>query len=220
MTEAEWLACADPVSMLRFLKGKANDRKLRLFACACCRRLWHLLVDERGRNGVGVAERLADGRATRDEVKEAEGHARRTMTSVPANAGYNATCAVVIALSHASYHGAFLQLAADTADIAGYAVEPTGGQGKSAEHAAQAVLLRDISGNPFHPMTADPSWLTSAAISLAQGIYADRAFDRFPILADALQDAGCDHPDILAHCRSDGPHVRGCWVVDLVLGRT
>jgi hypothetical protein len=84
---------------------------------------------------------------------------------------------------------------------------------------APAELLRDIFGNPFRPVTADPSWLTSTVVALARGIYDDRAFDRLPILADALQDAGCDHADILAHCRSDDPHARGCWVVDLLLGK-
>jgi hypothetical protein len=79
--------------------------------------------------------------------------------------------------------------------------------------------LRDIFGHLFRPVTADPSWLTHTVVSLASGIYAERAFDRLPILADALQDAGCDNADVLTHCRCDGPHVRGCWVVDLVLGK-
>jgi hypothetical protein len=81
-------------------------------------------------------------------------------------------------------------------------------------------LALDVFGNPFRPVALDPSWLTSTVVQLAQGIYADRAFDRLPILADALQDAGCEHPDVLAHCRSDGPHVRGCWVADLLLGKS
>jgi hypothetical protein len=72
---------------------------------------------------------------------------------------------------------------------------------------------------PVPPVAIDPSWLTSTVVALAGGIYDERAFDRLPILADALQDAGCEHPDILAHCHSDGPHVRGCWVVDLILGK-
>ncbi len=79
------------------------------------------------------------------------------------------------------------------------------------------VVVRDILGNPFRPLTLDPSWLTSAVLLLARGIYDERAFDRMPILADALRDAGCDSPDILDHCRDpNGVHVRGCWVVDLV----
>ena len=90
-------------------------------------------------------------------------------------------------------------------------------------HTAPAILseqlVRCIFGNPFRPVTVDPAWLTPTVVALAEGIYADRAFDRMPILADALQDAGCDNADILNHCRSDGPHVRGCWVADLLRGK-
>jgi len=81
-------------------------------------------------------------------------------------------------------------------------------------------LLRDIFDNPFRPITVDPAWQTETVVALANSIYTDRAFDRMPILADALEEAGCDHADVLAHCRGDGPHVRGCWVVDLVLGKS
>jgi len=80
-------------------------------------------------------------------------------------------------------------------------------------------FLRDIFGNPFLPVVFDPSWLTPTVVALANSIYVDRAFDRMPILADALEEAGCDNADILLHCRGDGPHVRGCWVVDAVLGK-
>ena len=79
-------------------------------------------------------------------------------------------------------------------------------------------LVRDIFGNPFRPVTIDPRWLTSTVVDLASAIYEERAFDRMPILADALMDAGCDNEEIIAHCRSEGPHVRGCWVVDLLRG--
>jgi hypothetical protein len=82
------------------------------------------------------------------------------------------------------------------------------------------ALLRDIVGNPFRPVAFDPNWRTSTAVALATRMYDSRDFSVMPILADALQDAGCDHPDILAHCRDDGPHARGCWVVDLVLGKS
>ena len=81
-----------------------------------------------------------------------------------------------------------------------------------------ANLLRDIFGNPFCPIAPASSWLTTDVLALARGIYEERAFDRMPILADALQDAGCDNDTVLAHCRDTSPtHVRGCWVVDLVL---
>jgi hypothetical protein len=87
------------------------------------------------------------------------------------------------------------------------------------EQAALATLIRDIFGNPFRPVAFDPRWRTDDAVGLARGIYEDRAFDRLPLLADALMDAGCDSDDILSHCRGEGPHVRGCWIVDLVLGK-
>ena len=91
--------------------------------------------------------------------------------------------------------------------------------GGPAECAVQASLLRDVFGNPFRPVAFDPRWRTADVTALARGIYDDRAFDRLPLLADALMAAGCDSEDLLAHCRSEGPHVRGCWVVDLVLGK-
>ncbi|MBP3959963.1 hypothetical protein J8F10_32375 [Gemmata sp. G18] len=72
---------------------------------------------------------------------------------------------------------------------------------------------------PFRPVALDPAWLTSTVVALAQGIYDGGAFDRLPILADALQDAGCDSKDVLGHCRGPGPHARGCWVVDLLLNK-
>jgi len=79
--------------------------------------------------------------------------------------------------------------------------------------------MRCVYGNPLRPITINLSWLTSTVVALAQAIYDDRAFDRMPILADALEDAGCTNQDILAHCRSGGEHVRGCWVVDLLLAK-
>jgi len=80
--------------------------------------------------------------------------------------------------------------------------------------------MREIFGNPFHPVTADPAWRTATVVSLATAIYDDRAFDRLPILADALEDAGCTNADILNHCRQPGEHVRGCWALDLLLEKT
>jgi len=81
-------------------------------------------------------------------------------------------------------------------------------------------LLRCIFGNPFRPVTFSPAWRSETTVSLANGIYEERAFDRLPILADALEEAGCDHTDVLTHCRGLGPHARGCWVVDGVLGKS
>jgi hypothetical protein len=87
------------------------------------------------------------------------------------------------------------------------------------EQAAHADLLRDIFGNPFRPVTFHSSWLTPTVLDLAKSIYDERAFDRMPILADALEDAGCNNPDILDHCRQPAEHAGGCWCLDLILGK-
>jgi hypothetical protein len=87
------------------------------------------------------------------------------------------------------------------------------------ERAAQAALLRDVYGNPFRPTPFDPTWRTQDVLAVARLTYDSRDFSPMPVLADALQDAGCEDPEILAHCRGGGAHVRGCWVVDLVLGK-
>jgi hypothetical protein len=88
------------------------------------------------------------------------------------------------------------------------------------EACQQAQLLREFLGNPFCPVTFSPSWRTDTALTLARQMYDTRDFSAMPILADALQDAGCDNEDILSHCRdANATHVRGCWVVDLVLGK-
>jgi len=110
-----------------------------------------------------------------------------------------------------AYSAAFSMTAAEV---------PLAGRMRAA--AAEAYLcrlLRCVFGNPFRPVVVGRTWRSAAVMGLARGIYADRAFDRLPILADALEEAECDDADLLTHCRSDGPHVRGCWAVDLVLGK-
>ena len=88
------------------------------------------------------------------------------------------------------------------------------------ERRAQTDSLRCIFGNPFRPVALNPSWLTATVKQLAEGIYEEKAFDRMPILGDALEEAGCTDAEILAHCRQPREHVRGCWLVDLVLGKS
>src|SRR5262249_4150650 len=88
-----------------------------------------------------------------------------------------------------------------------------------AETGAQAALVRDIFRCAFRPVPVVPGWLTTTSVAVAESISDVRAFHRLPILADALEDAACDNADILNHCRQQGVHVRGCWVVDLVLNK-
>jgi hypothetical protein len=93
------------------------------------------------------------------------------------------------------------------------------GDGNIQHSVVEAALLRELFANPFRPVIVVPSWLTTTVVALAQSIYDEKGFDRMPILADALQEAGCGNEQVLTHCRSGGPHVRGCWVVDLLLGK-
>jgi hypothetical protein len=191
MTEQEWLACTDPKPMLAFLRRKVSDRKLRLFACAYARRNWHLL-GAASQKAIDVAERYADGQGGDSDLHEAQ-------------------LASASAMPFAA-RGVCCSNASDAAEIATH----TGTSGQR----VQADILRDIFGpRPFRPVTLNPAWQMSNVIALAQSIYDERAFDRLPILADALEDAGCDNADILNHCRQPGEHVRGCWVADLLLGK-
>jgi hypothetical protein len=236
MTEAEWLACTDPTPMLEFLGDRASSRKLRLFAVACCRRIWPLITEAHCREAVEIAERFADGSVTA-EVQEAAHIAaervRREVEDTEAPLFSGVAYATAYAASSTIHDKGTVWLACraavNAACAAGHALSSQGASENEvaaathAEFAAQTALVRDLFGNPFRLAPfPDPSWLAwqdGAVVKLAQAIYADRAFDRLPVLADALEEAGCHDPDILAHCRQPGPHVRGCWVVDLLLGK-
>jgi hypothetical protein len=196
MTEAEWLACEDPTPMLELVSGTAGGRKLRLFGVACSRRAWGRL-DDLGRAAVEVAEGHADGRAGSDALRAARLACR---TGGVGSAWYAAATRPAVAARNA-------------------ALSAAAGPAPGAERAAQAGLLRDILGNPCRPVVFSPAWGTDTVLALAGQMYESRDFGAMPILADALQDAGCDQADILNHCRCGGPHARGCWVVDLVLGK-
>jgi hypothetical protein len=213
VTEPEWLAADDPLRLLGFLGGRASDRKVRLFAGACCRRLWDLLPDPANRALVAAVEDRPDG-SRADPVLwaaiEASGRRERDWTE---DDGYWA----VKWLGRSYYKVGVADAASAVAWRAVQRVRQAGDA--AAEKAAQAALVRDIFGNPFRPVAFDSSWRTSTVAALAAGIYGDRAFDRLQALADALEDSGCADAEVLAHCRGEGPHVHGCWVVDLILGK-
>ena len=198
MTEVDWFERDfDPRSIVRCVWG-TSERKLRLFACHCCRRVW----DDLGalsRAAVEVAEQFAD-----DEVTTAELRAARLALASSDEAGLLGW--------YASGSGA-AQAAEQVARVCTLRPElvPT---------AVQAAMLRDIFWNTFRPVSFSPEWRTDTAVSLARQLYESREFSAMPILADALQDAGCDRDDVLNHCRDATLlHVRGCWVIDLVLGK-
>jgi hypothetical protein len=229
MTEAEWLGCDRPEPMLRHLRTtgaprrKGFRRKLRLFGCACVRRKWGRVTDARSRALVVAAERYADGRAGADELAAAEVAALaareegRGLVVVGAGVRSPPWCLHTFAGLSDHEHPQPAWAFALAATLMPRVVQATAAHGP--EDRAQAALVRDIFGNPFRPAAFDPRWRTADGVGLARGIYEGRAFHRLPLLADALMDAGCDADDLLAHCRAEGPHARGCWVVDLVLGQ-
>jgi hypothetical protein len=222
MTEAEWLACASPGTMLQYLcdrrgaaRRKNGRRKLRLLACACCRRVWHKLTEERDRHIVLVAEDLADGLASAEEVDSARRRCLdRTEYIFPA-------IRVAIATTAPQPRAAVQEvLFGVCAAVASHGVGYP--ERWKAEGKALAGVMREVFGNPFRVPAVKRAWLSwndGAVRRLAQHVYDERAFDHLPVLADALEDAGCADGDILGHCRSGGEHVRGCWAVDLILGK-
>jgi hypothetical protein len=230
--------------MMNFLLEEGcRERKLRLFAHAICQRLEPVLVDERCRTALNGLEMYADGRCGLEDFESHAALARAAFETIshslggPASERSNPRFHAAHAVRHATearnafaapgYMISGIGAASWGAIVAaGLVVSDNASDGTEEDAAYQAEaevqvrLLRDIFGNPFRPVEFDPEWRTTTALQLAQCIYAERAFDRLPILADALQDAGCDSDDLLAHLRdTTAPHVRGCWALDLVLGK-
>ena len=235
MTEQEWLACNDPTLMLTFLRSKASDRKLRLFAVACCRRIWHLLTDQGSCEAVNAAEKYADGEIGEQRFRKLGAAAELAFEEANSN---------VLNPDYSDPHGAGIAEAAtisafwlshvgDHSDLAAEATveavrQATGTAEEERRH--QVCLLHDVFGPlPFRPIVIEPAWLTwqgNTIPRLAQAAYEERLLPSgymdarcLTVLADALEEAGCHDADILTHCREPGPHFRGCWAVDLLLGK-
>jgi hypothetical protein len=226
MTEEEWTVCQRPWPLLSLLqsRGSASQRKLRLFSVACCVYNSDLFADARLMRGLSVAEKVADCCAAERECTEAKSVVLDVFEGeldVPQPDGGCGSDPILFLLNRQAYT---IGDAARCVDQLEYAAEYTARNSFDGlveelryEHCA---LLREIFGNPFRPFTFDPTWRTSDVMLLASGVYAERAFDRMPILADALQDAGCDADALLNHLRDPhAAHVRGCWALDLVLGK-
>ncbi len=237
-TEEVWLACADEFGTGQGLQSLVREgcslvslRKVSLFEVACARRVAHLLPSELCRRTIDLAEAAADA------PRELAGVTLPIYSEIAEELnryGPPPECLPKPPLDPLTEVG--LELAANLADpmrlelgqrlremIGGMAeavaATAAGRPYSSAEVASEFPLLHDIFGNPFRPVVFAPAWRTDAVVALARGMYEARGFTPMPVLADALDDAGCAHPDILDHCRGPGPHVRGCWVVDLVLGK-
>lgn len=238
MTEMEWMTCQEPQELLAFLceSRKASDRKLRLFACACCRHVWQLLTDKRAQTALEMAEQVADQLVDDDQRSKARKEAQqcaqtRAVTSRPTSpkCERRAASAVYYALGRQGWDLAWNagQLACEALvwQAGGYWTYDAETAARS-ETAVQVHLLHDLFGSPFHSSPIDPAWLTPTVLGLAQAVYDERILPsgalgtaRLGVLGDALEDAGCTEQAILTHLREPGPHTRGCWPVDLLLGK-
>lgn len=306
MTEADWLAGADPGPLLHFAADRLSDRQRLHFMTGCLRRVWDLLTDHRFRRVAEAAEAVADGRAPETELIAAAPavpppgflvnagvgmpmryagplrthtlgvvnfrelpawcrHAYHAVEAVvprgvhrvadecaQATAGFardraaedhplneeigrvraevdrlHARAADLFRRGAGRLHGEAVAAATEAGREADVRVVDVAGriaadasrawsEMREAERAAQAGLVRCVAGNLPRPVVADPDWRTAAVVALAGTITADRMWDRLPVLADALEDAGCTDPAVLAHCRNDPAHAPGCWVVELL----
>jgi hypothetical protein len=244
MTEADWLGSTDVYDMLRALRARKSPwpwttRKARLFACGCCRRAWHVLTEPAQREAVEAAERAADKQLPRPDLAAAH------RAAAPVQLGVDTSPFRVGGWSRGSKGGwDFTVEFSPQGDMrcspGGMAAAPkpwgepyyaandarallhfrAGADTARQEQRAQCDLLRDIVG-PGRPGPAvEEAWLVAndgAAPKLARSIYEGRAFGGLPVLADALEGAGCADAALLGHCRQPGEHVRGCWAVDLLL---
>jgi hypothetical protein len=222
MTEVEWLACTDPKPMLEFhsTSDTLSERKARLFSVACCRQIWLLIEDQRYRETVGEKEARAD------------------QLSPPASSLIDADSrpeAVGITLSQLAVRFAMAALLEDRwLNVPAMCARAASEGGiilsrMNPEKIIQCCLLRCIFGNPFRPVSLNPAvltWNDATVVRLAQTAYDEREMPagtldngRLKVLADALEEAGSTGADILNHLREPGPHVRGCWAVDLLLGK-
>lgn len=200
MTAEDWQHADEPHAMLEFLQkdGNPSARKLRLFAVACSRRVWPR-IDSLGRAAIDVAERFADGFASAAEMRAARLACQNAGGSA---AWYAAASNPTIAARNAARSA---QVGVDAG-------------AEMAELLAQAYLIRDIFGDRNMVHSFGSIWRQPAVIHLARLIYDERAFDRMPDLAGALENAGCLDEAFLNHCRESALHVRGCQAIDLILG--
>lgn len=236
MTEAEWLACSTPELMMTFLRqyqvcevqgtttwvrlsgdtGYPGDRKKRLYSCACCRRIWHLLSPKYGRPAIEIAERFANGLASAEDRAHGFSLAVKGRSMAPIGKWSDAMHAAAAAVSPAQlewstsvgwFDWGACHRSVHSAETGSY--EP----GQSPTNRDHANLLRHIVGNPFRPFSA-PKHLPATVTDLAAALYdgGDCAF----ALHDALLEAG--HVELAEHFR-EREHPKGCWALDLILGK-
>lgn len=282
MNEQQWLSCTDPIEMLEFLRGSpqsedavtwwnsrwhfdedvtGHDRQFRLFACACCRRIWDHIPEPCNRDALVAVEDFVDGRIPSATLEAAlvassavewkeDGSGRRSEPGYWAvkylGRGFykmTAAASAILVASQATFmadeeYGREAKFEFDVSYYAANGVFLRPFQWPipipavvERERAGQAALLRCIFSNPFRAAPIiDSSWLAwndGLVVKLAQAAYGERSLPeghldqaRLAVLADALEEAGCNDEELLRHLRMPGPHVGGCWPIDLLLGKS
>jgi hypothetical protein len=218
MNEMQWLACSNAEQMLEFMRGKSRIRRYRLFACACARGFWDRLTDDRCRRAIISAEFYADQIVTLRDLRRMGSEALKVVQN-----GYNTQT-----------RGTPESKAADMAYIAadGRSFNSTIMVLRDLDDSKKqslTLIVHDLFGNPFRPIALSGEWLawnSAIVVRLAQAAYDERTLPagtldnaRLAVLSDALEEAGCADEQILMHLRSGGEHYRGCWVIDLLLGK-
>jgi hypothetical protein len=229
MTEQEWLEGTDPLAMLAELGTRARPRKVRLAACACVRRFWALLRYPGPRRALELAERFADDRATTEEREQMRLQAEQWAWDAPQfdQPTYRAVSATLLEDAGEALRRT-IELIRTQAVHEALHESPWGRGEQRLQQEAEAAELRALGqvmheqwGNPFQPVAREAAWTSwgdGAARRIAEAIAEREAYEELPFLADALVDAGCTAEALISHLRAAGPHRRGCWALDLVLG--
>jgi hypothetical protein len=233
ITETEWLTRNDLVMpSADLVVPHVSDRKLRLFAVACCGLVESHLTDDRSRHALSVAKRHTDGEVDDAELQMANEAAEQAASELQASMwaqggdpNNDPHCLAAWAVFNACDRPLRPQYDENYYGAGGSAMDFVLMQvsralsGDLRNREGLMPLLREVVGNPFRPITFEATWRRSTVVALAQAAYDRRDFGSLPVLADALEDAGCDCRELLDHLRAGGLHVRGCWALDLVLGK-
>lgn len=233
MSEQDWFSCGEPLQMLEHLRGKVSDRKFRLFTVGCCRRASEFLNKDKYLPALlTFIEKLSDNEGTEivlsTEAPNQEGVSRIQFAAdailalaptVPEGEPDPYSCLRSSLVHRDSWIAAWNTVSAVAFQFA--SLRDRHGSYQSVLLSMKDVVL-DLFSSPFRPPNLDPAWLAwngGAVRRLVQGIYSDGDFSYMSILADALEDAGCDNVDLLQHCRGESHHFKGCWAIDLLLNK-
>ena len=214
MTEAEWLTSDDPAYLLDCCDNESQcERKLRLLVVGLFRRLWAGSAAPECLRSIEAAERFSDGQITGAVFRRERDRIIRYSRTLKRWPDKEAGLARICVAATRQGRPACGQLIAGIQNCLGLSPDDP------ADYVKLCDLFRCVFGNPFRPIAFDPAWRTSTVLGLASSIYESHSFHNLPVLADALEDAGCTDESLLGHLRGGGVHVRGCFALDFCLNK-